>query len=254
MRRYTAEFTGTFVLVFGGMGTAVLAGDKVGYLGVPFAFGLTLLTMAYAIGPVSGCHINPGVTPGFLAARKISIRDAGGYIAGQILGGVGAAALLLVVAKSIPRGYDASAAGFGINGYGNHSPTGYHLGGVIVVEILLTALLVFSVMACTDKIAVVGFAGIPIGLTLTVIHLISIPVDNTSVNPARSIGPALFAGTAALSQLWVFILMPVVGGVLGALADRALFSGAPAVVTETSAVATESSPGRQRRYRGRSDL
>ena len=252
MRRYLAELIGTFVLVFGGVGTAVLAGDKVGYLGVAFAFGLSLLTMAYAIGPVSGCHINPAVTVGFLVVRKISPRDAAGYIAGQVIGGIAAAAVLLIVAKSLPGGYDASAEGFGSNGYGTHSPTGYHLGGVIVVEILLTALLVFTVMACTDKIAVVGFAGIPIGLTLTLSHLISIPVDNTSVNPARSIGPALFAGSAALSQLWVFLVMPFVGGIIGAFAYRALFTGAPAVATETSAVATESSTGRQRRHGERS--
>lgn len=135
VRRYTAELIGTFVLVFGGVGTAVLAGDKVGYLGVAFAFGLTLLTLAYALGPVPGCHINPAVTVGFLVARKISPRDAAGYVTAHLLGGIAAAALLLVVAKSLPGGYDATVKGLGSNGYGAHSPTGYHLGGVVVVEV-----------------------------------------------------------------------------------------------------------------------
>ena len=238
MRRYVAELVGTFVLVFGGVGTAVLAGDKVGALGVALAFGLTLLAMAYAIGPISGCHINPAVTVGFLAVGRISVRDAVGYIVGQVVGGVIAAAILLGVADSVPGGYSAGKAGFGTNGYGDRSPAGYHLPGVLLIEIVLTALLVFTVLACTDAIAVVGFAGIPIGLTLTLIHLVSIPVDNTSVNPARSIGPALFAGSGPLAQIWVFILAPVVGGVVGAVGYRALFTNSTPGAPETSAVAT----------------
>jgi len=263
MRRYVAELIGTFVLVFGGVGTAVLAGSKVGYLGIALAFGLTLLTMAYAIGPISGCHINPAVTVGFLVVGRIGGRDAVGYIFGQVIGGIIAAAALFAIAHGAHNGFSAADTGFGTNGFGGHSPGGYNLLSVAVLELILTALLIFVVLGCTDKLATVEFAGIPIGLTLTLIHLISIPVDNTSVNPARSIGPALFTGGTALTQLWAFIVFPLLGAVLGALAYRSMFTGAAGVPVSASAVATESSVAteaslaerttgrRQRRRRGR---
>jgi aquaporin Z len=219
MRRWLAELLGTFGLVFGGVGTAVLASSNVGYLGVALAFGLSLLVMAYAIGPISGCHINPAVTFGMLLSGRISPRDAGGYVVGATL----AALAILVVAKAKQGGYDVGAEGLGANGYGAHSPEKYALGGVVLVEVLGTALLVFTVLAATSKIAHTAFAGLPIGFVLTLIHLVAIPVSNTSVNPARSIGPALLVGDWALSQLWVFIAAPLAGAALAALLHRALF-------------------------------
>jgi aquaporin Z len=223
MRRYLAETLGTFVLVFGGVGTAVLASDNVGFLGVAVAFGLSLLVMAYAVGPISGCHINPAVTFGMLLSRRISPKDAGGYVVGQIVGAILAAVAILLIAKAKQGGYDVSEGGLGANGYGVHSPGKYALGGVILVEVIGTALLVFTVLAATSKIAHTAFAGIPIGFVLTLIHLVAIPVSNTSVNPARSIGPALMVGDWAISQLWVFILAPLAGAALAAVIHRALF-------------------------------
>jgi aquaporin Z len=216
IRKYSAELVGTFILVFGGVGSAVLAGDKIGFLGISVAFGLSLLAMAYAVGPISGCHINPAVTLGALIAGKLDRRLVPGYWVAQILGAIIAAAVLLLVAKGIAGGYDPVAAGFGTNGYDDRSPLHYGLLSVIVAEIVLTAVLVLTVLGSTDVAAPVGFAGLPIGLVLVLIHLVCIPVDGTSVNPARSIGPALFAGGAAIAQLWVFIIMPLIGGALGA--------------------------------------
>src|ERR1051325_9438254 len=216
MNRYVAELVGTFVLVFASCGSAVLAGDKIGFLGVSLAFGLSLLAMVYAIGPISGCHINPAVTVGVLLAGKMEKRFAGGYIVAQILGAIVAAGVLLVIAKGVPGGYDPSAAGFAANGYGNHSPGHYNLLSAFLVEIVLTFFLVFTVLGATDNRAPVGFAGIAIGLVLTLIHLVGIPVTNTSVNPARSIGPAVFVGGWALSQLWLFIVAPLIGAALAA--------------------------------------
>jgi len=216
MRKYAAELVGTFVLVFGGVGSAVLAGDKIGALGIALAFGLALLAMVYTIGPISGCHINPAVTLGLLLTRKIGRRDAAGYVVAQVLGAIVAAGVLLVIAKGTPAGYDQAAAGFGANGYGAHSPGGYGAGATFVMEVVLTALLVFTVLGATDVAAPVGFAGLAIGLALTLIHLVGIPVDNTSVNPARSIGPALFVGGWALAQLWLFVVAPLLGAVLAA--------------------------------------
>ena len=216
MKKYLAEFIGTFVLVFGGCGSAVLAGDKIGFLGVSFAFGLSLLAMAYAIGPISGCHINPAVTVGLLLAKKFDAKDAAGYIIGQILGAIFAAAVLLVVVKGLPAGYDPAVSGFAANGFGEHSPGGYSLIAAFTVEVVLTFFLVFTVLGATDIKAPVGFAGIPIGLVLVLIHLVGIPVTNTSVNPARSIGPAIFVGGWALSQLWLFVVAPVIGAVAAA--------------------------------------
>ena len=220
MKRYLAEFIGTFVLVFGGCGSAVLAGEQIGYAGIARAFGLSLLAMVYAIGPISGCHINPAVTLGLLVSRKMDRRFAAGYVVAQILGGIVAAAILMIIAKGTPEGYDLTARGFAANGYGEHSPAGFSLGTAALTEIVLTAFLVFTVIGATDLAAPVGFAGIPIGLVLTLIHLVGIPVTNTSVNPARSIGPAVFVGGWALSQLWLFIIAPLAGAVVGAVAYK----------------------------------
>jgi len=216
MKKLVAEVIGTFVLVFGGVGTAVLAGSYVTALGVALAFGFTLLVMAYAIGPISGCHINPAVTLGMFMAKKIKGKEALLYMVAQVIGAILAAGLLFIVASGAP-GFDAVASGFGSNGYGDHSPGGYELGAVMIIEVVLTALLVLTVLFTTDKKAAAGFAGIPIGIVLALIHLVSIPVDNTSVNPARSIGPALFQGGWALEQLWIFIAAPMVGAALAAI-------------------------------------
>jgi aquaporin Z len=207
---------GTFVLVFASCGSAVLAGDKIGFLGVSLAFGLSLLAMVYAIGPISGCHINPAVTLGILISKKMDARYAPGYIAAQVLGAILAAGLLLLIVKGGPSGYDPSVAGFAANGYGDHSPGRYDLMSAFIVEVVLTFFLVFTVLGATDIKAPVGFAGIPIGLVLTLIHLVGIPVTNTSVNPARSIGPAIFVGGWALTQLWLFIIAPLIGAALAA--------------------------------------
>jgi aquaporin Z len=217
MKKYAAELVGTFVLVFGGVGSAVLAGTHIGFSGVAFAFGLSLLAMVYAIGPISGCHINPAVTLGILIARKIGVKDAVLYMVAQVIGAIVAAALLLFVAQGAAGGYDPHAAGFGANGYGMHSPGGYSLGACFLAEVILTAFLVITVLGSTDLAAPVGFAGIPIGLVLVLIHLVGIPITNTSVNPARSIGPALFVGGWAIQQLWLFIVAPFIGAVLAAV-------------------------------------
>lgn len=220
MRRYVAELVGTFVLVLGGVGTAVLAGEAMGALGVAIAFGLSLLVMIYVIGPVSGCHINPAVTLGLVLARKTPPRIAVGYVIAQVIGAILAAALIWLIARDVPGGYDLAAGGLGANGYDDHSPTGYGLLAALVIEVVLTALLVYTVLGATHRAAPVGFAGIAIGLVLTLIHLVSIPVTNTSVNPARSIGPALFVRDWALAQLWVFIVAPLVGAMLAAALYR----------------------------------
>jgi aquaporin Z len=216
INKYVAEFVGTFVLVFASCGSAVLAGDKIGFLGVSLAFGLSLLAMVYVIGPISGCHINPAVTAGIVLSKKMEAKYAAGYIVAQILGAVVAAAVLLLIAKGAPGGYDPSVAGFAANGYGAHSPGRYSLLAAFVTEIVLTFFLVFTVLGATDIKAPVGFAGLAIGLVLTLIHLVGIPVTNTSVNPARSIGPAVFVGGWALSQLWLFIVAPLLGAALAA--------------------------------------
>jgi aquaporin Z len=188
MKKYLAEMVGTFVLVFGGCGSAVLAGQQIGFLGVSIAFGLTLLVMAYAIGHISGCHINPAVTVGLLVSNKMDARDVVGYIVGQIIGGILAAALLLAIAKGVAGGYDPTLTGFAANGYGDHSPGHYNLISAFLAEVILTFFLMFTVLGATDIKAPVGFAGIPIGFVLVLIHLVGIPVTNTSVNPAHSIG------------------------------------------------------------------
>jgi aquaporin Z len=238
-RRALAEVVGTFVLVFGGVGSAVIAGEDIGNLGVAFAFGLSLLVMAYAIGPVSGCHINPAVTLGLLVRGKIDTSEAVRYWIAQVVGAVAAAALLLVIVEARKAGYDAGTDGLGANGFGDHSPGGYPWGAALAVEVLLTAFLVFTVLAATDRIANVAFAGLPIGLVLVLIHLVGIPVDNTSVNPARSIGPAIFVGDWALEQLWLFIVGPLVGALLGAAVHAGLFADETRIDARESAVAAE---------------
>jgi aquaporin Z len=218
MKKYAAEFIGTFVLVFGGVGSAVLAGSKIGFLGVSFAFGLSLLAMVYTIGPISGCHINPAVTFGALLTRKIGTKDAIAYVIAQILGAIIASGVILLVARGVPDSYHPAIEGLGANGYGFHSPGGYSLLASFVAEVVLTFFLVFTVLGSTDVKAPVGFAGVAIGLVLTLIHLVGIPITNTSVNPARSIGPAVFVGGWALQQLWLFIVAPLVGAFVAAIA------------------------------------
>lgn len=223
MRKYfLAELVGTFVLVFGGCGSAVLAGEKIGFLGVSLAFGLSLLAMVYAIGPISGCHINPAVTVGLLISKKTEAKHAVGYIVAQLVGAILGAGVLLLIAKGGPGNYNPTVAGLAANGYGEHSPGGYNLASAFLVEVVLTCFLVLTVLGATDLKAPVGFAGIPIGLVLTLIHLVGIPVTNTSVNPARSIGPAVFVKGWALSQLWLFIIAPLIGAVIAALVYQAI--------------------------------
>lgn len=218
MKKYIAELIGTFVLVFGGCGAAVLAGGKIGFAGVALAFGFSLLAMVYAIGPISGCHVNPAVTLGLLLSGKFDSKDVPGYVIAQILGAVIASAILLIVVKDTAAGYDPAVGGFAANGFGAHSPGGYGVTAAFVAEVVLTFFLVFTVLGSTDLKAPVGFAGIPIGIVLVLIHLVGIPVTNTSVNPARSIGPALFVGGWALSQLWLFIIAPLIGAAIASVA------------------------------------
>ncbi len=242
MKKYAAEFVGTFVLVFGGCGSAVLAGEKIGFLGVSLAFGLSLLAMAYAIGPISGCHINPAVTLGLFLSKKMPTRDVGPYMAAQILGGILAAGLLLLIAKGGPNGYDLTVPtnSFAANGYGMHSPGGYSLASAFLVEVVLTFFLVITVLGSTDIKAPVGFAGIPIGLVLVLIHLIGIPVTNTSVNPARSISQAVFVGGWALAQLWLFILAPLIGAAIASAVYTALRTSDPLITVKRAESALES--------------
>ncbi len=218
MKKYAAEFFGTFWLVLGGCGSAVLAaafpGVGIGLLGVSLAFGLTVLTMAYAIGHISGCHLNPAVSVGLWAGGRFPAKDLAPYILSQVLGAVVGAAILFLIASGQP-GFDASA-GFASNGFGEHSPGGYSLLSALVSEIVMTAFFLIIILGATDSRAPAGLAPVAIGLGLTLIHLVSIPVTNTSVNPARSTGVAIFQGSWALQQLWLFWLAPIVGALLGA--------------------------------------
>lgn len=223
-KRLTAEFFGTFWLVLGGCGSAVLAAAYpelgIGFAGVSLAFGLTVVTMAYAVGHISGGHFNPAVTMGLCAGGRFPPRDVVPYIVAQVIGAVGAAALLFLIASGKP-GFDVHA-GFASNGFGDHSPAGYSLYAAAAVELVLTAFFLIVIHGATDKRAPAALAPLAIGLTLTLIHLVSIPVTNTSVNPARSTGVALFQGNWALQQLWVFWLVPLVGGVVGGVIYRHL--------------------------------
>ncbi|ATB36322.1 aquaporin [Cystobacter fuscus] len=220
LRKYFAEFVGTFVLVMGGVGAAVIAGDRIGFLGISFAFGLSLLAMVYTVGPISGCHVNPAVTLGLVLAGKMERRHVPGYILAQCLGALLAAGIVLLWAKGGPEGYSAAAQGLGANGFGAHSPGAYGAGTAFLAEIFLTFLLVLTILGATDARAPVGFAGLAIGLVLTLIHLVGIPLTNTSVNPARSLGPAVFVGGWALEQLWLFIVAPLLGAGLAAAVYR----------------------------------
>ena len=219
-KRMQAEMIGTFWLVFGGCGSAVLAAAfpevGIGLLGVALAFGLTVLTMAYAIGHISGCHLNPAVTVGLATARRFPWSEVGHYIVAQLIGAVAASTVLYLIASG-KSGFDVSA-GFAANGYGTHSPGGYTLFAALLAEIVLTFMFLMIILGATDKRAPAGFAPIAIGLGLTLIHLIGIPVTNLSVNPARSTGPALFVGGWALGQLWLFWLAPLVGAWLAGAA------------------------------------
>lgn len=223
MKKLFAEGFGTFWLVFGGCGSAVLAAAYpelgIGFTGVALAFGLTVLTMAYAVGHISGGHFNPAVTLGLVAAKRFEMKDAFGYILAQVVGGIAGAFALYMIATG-KAGFDAVASGFASNGFGEHSPNDYSLGAVIIAEVVLTAFFLLVILGSTNKNAPAGFAPIAIGLALTLIHLISIPVSNTSVNPARSIAVAVFQGQWALEQLWVFIVAPIAGAVLGAFVHR----------------------------------
>ena len=222
MRTYAAEFVGTFWLVLGGCGSAVLAAAfpdvGIGLLGVSLAFGLTVLTMAYAIGHISGCHLNPAVTLGVWTSGRFPAREVLPYVVAQVLGAVAAGGVLYLIASGQP-GFDVSG-GFASNGYADHSPGGFGLAAAALTEVVMTAAFLFVILGATDKRAPEGLAPIAIGLCLTLIHLVSIPVTNTSVNPARSTGVAVYVGGWAVAQLWLFWIAPIVGGVLGALTYR----------------------------------
>jgi aquaporin Z len=224
-KRALAEFFGTFWLVFGGCGAAVLAASfpavGIGFAGVALAFGLTVLTMAYAIGHISGCHLNPAVSLGLVFGKRFPAKDLLGYVMAQLLGAIAAAGVLYIIASGSP-GFDVRN-GFACNGYGVNSPGGYSLLAGLVAEVVLTAFFLIVIMGATDERAPKGFAAAAIGLCLTLIHLIGIPVTNVSVNPARSTGPALFAGGWALQELWLFWVAPLVGGALGGLMYNTLF-------------------------------
>jgi len=219
-KKMIAEFIGTFWLVLGGCGSAVLAAGipnlGIGFVGVAFAFGLTVLTMAFAIGHISGCHLNPAVSIGLCVGGRFEKKELLPYIVSQVLGGILGAGVLYIIASGL-SGFDPSASGFASNGYGIHSPMGFSMLSGLVIEIVMTAMFLIIIMGATDKRAPQGFAPIAIGLGLTLIHLISIPVTNTSVNPARSTAVAIFQGGWAIDQLWLFWIAPILGGILGAL-------------------------------------
>lgn len=219
IKAYATEAIGTGILVLGGCGTAVLAANKVGVLGVALAFGLSLLIMAYVIGHISGAHINPAVTIGLASIKKFDWNKVPGYIVAQIIGGILGGLVIYVIATNTP-GFEMSAQNFAVNGWGELSPTGVGIRTVFFTEIVMTALLVFAVASTTDKKFTSGFGGIAVGFMLALVHLISIPVDNTSVNPARSMGVAVFVGGQAVNQLWLFFVAPIIGGILGALAYK----------------------------------
>lgn len=228
LRLLIAEAIGTMILIIGGPGTAILAtghffpGGSVGVLGVALAFGLSLLVAAYAIGSISGCHINPAVTVGMWIIGKTKTRDLPFYVIGQVIGGFIGALVIFIIAKGNQFAYSAKVTGFASNGYGAHSPGHFKLGVVMLAEVFFTAVFVFIIATTSRKSMPTGLVGVTVGLTLTVIHLISIPIDNTSVNPVRSLVVAVFQGSWALNQLWVFIVFPLVGGILGAALWKAL--------------------------------
>lgn len=232
-KRATAEFFGTFWLVFGGCGSAVLAAAfpqlGIGFVGVAFAFGLTVLTMAYAIGHISGCHLNPAVSVGLVVGKRFPATELLPYIVAQVAGAIAAAGVLYLIASGKP---DFVLGGFASNGYDAHSPGGYSMIACFVAEVVLTCFFLLIILGATDERAPKGFAPIAIGLGLTLIHLISIPVTNTSVNPARSTGPALFVGGWAIAQLWLFWIAPILGAVIGGLISNFFFAAPQPSVTE----------------------
>ena len=222
-KKYGAELIGTAALVLIGCGSAAIAGQYIGYAGIAFAFGLIVLAMVYAIGNISGCHINPAITVAMLVAGKIKGKDAIFYIISQCIGAIIGAGILLAIAKGLP-GYSTALNGLGQNGYGDQSPAGYAMWACFVAELVLTALFLFVIFGSTSEKAPKGFAGISIGFTLVLIHLVAIPITGTSVNPARSLGPAVFVGGDALPQLWLFWVAPLVGGIMAAIIWKYVFA------------------------------
>ena len=224
-RKLAAELVGTFVLVFGGCGAAVLHGGGIGTLGIALAFGLTVLGCAYAFGGVSGCHLNPAVSVGLATAGRFKWAELPYYVGAQLVGAIVAAGVLLIIAQGGPEGYDLAneANTLAANGYADHSPGGYGMGAGLVAEVVLTFIFLMVILGSTSSLAPAGFAGVAIGLTLTLVHLIGIPVTNLSVNPARSTGPALFVGGWAIKQLWLFWLAPIVGAIAAGLLSRWVF-------------------------------
>jgi len=222
MKKYSAELVGTLALVLIGCGSAAIAGNYIGFTGISFAFGLTVLAMVYAIGSISGCHINPAITIAMLVAGKIKGKDALFYIIAQCIGAILGAGILWAIAGGIP-GFSIDVNGLGQNGFGAQSPAGYSLTACFIAEVVLTALFLFVIFGATHENAPKGFAGIAIGFTLVLIHLVGIPITGTSVNPARSLGPAVFVGGDALAQLWLFIVAPIIGAVISALLWRYVF-------------------------------
>jgi aquaporin Z len=214
MKKYVAEFIGTFTLVLFGCGTAVVSGQAVGHLGIAFAFGFALLAMCYGIGPVSGCHVNPAVSLGVFAAGRMSGKDLGGYIVAQLLGGIAAAGVLAVIANGLLAGYSTSANGLGQNGWGEGYQAGYALSSAVVFEFVATLIFVIVILGSTQAGAPTQMAGLAIGITLVVIHIFGINITGVSVNPARSLGPAIWVGGKAISQVWMFLLVPSIAGIV----------------------------------------
>jgi aquaporin Z len=214
MKKYVAEFIGTFTLVLFGCGTAVVSGQAVGHLGIAFAFGFALLAMCYGIGPVSGCHVNPAVSLGVFAAGRMSGKDLGGYIVAQLLGGIAAAGVLAVIANGLLAGYNVGASGLGQNGWGEGYQAGYALSSAVVFEFVATLIFVIVILGSTQAGAPTQMAGLAIGITLVVIHIFGINITGVSVNPARSLGPAIWVGGKAISQVWMFLLVPSIAGIV----------------------------------------
>jgi aquaporin Z len=229
MKKYLAELLGTFVLVFIGTGSAVVAGKNIGYLGIALAFGLSVLVMVYAIGRISGCHINPAITLAMLFNGKIPSKDAIIYIFMQCIGAIFASMLLLAIMTGLP-GYEIAPGNLGANGYGTDYLGGYSLTSAFITEVVMTFIFLMVIFGATSSKAPAGFAGIAIGLSLAMIHMVSIPITGTSVNPARSLGPALVAGGTALSQLWLFIIAPVIGAIIAAVVWKYLFEDSGSAV------------------------
>lgn len=226
--KYTAELLGTFVLMFAGLGAAVLGGSQFGIVGIALAFGLALMAMAYAVGPISGCHINPAVSLAMVLTKRMGIVEMLGYWVAQVAGGIIAAGIVLFIASHGPNGYNAAVSGLAATGYGAHSPGQYSLAAAFVVEMVCTMILIITVLGATDKRVPAGFAGIPIGLVLVAIHFAGVPVTNGSFNPVRSIAPAVFVGGWALQQVWLFIAAPLAGAVLASVAYMATGAARPA--------------------------